>query len=162
VTPGKRKLLGRNVGAMSREVVFETADAIESESREGYEVTRRRVLFEEVLLVTIHRELGTGYFVIVLLMTLILGSIAIVFQFGAHVPAAAIVFAVLAMPFLIALVIRLIWKLDIVNVFGRRSKAMMRFSIRKRRAREVYGRICSRALEVQRAMVERQPEAPVS
>jgi hypothetical protein len=156
VTPDKRKLLGRNVGAMSREAVYETADAIESESREGYEVSRKRVLFEEVLLVTIHTELGTGYFVLTLLMTLILGSIAVVLQFGAHVPIAAIVVAILGLPFLILLVVRLIWKLDIVTVFGRRSKAVMRFSIRKRRAREVYGRICSRALEVQRAMVERQ------
>ena len=156
MTPGKRKLLGRNVGAMSREAVYETADAIESESRAGYEVTRKRVLFEEVLLVTIHTELGTGYFLLTLLMTLILGSIAVVLQFGAHVPIAAMIVAIVALPFLILLVVRVIWKVDIVTVFGRRSKAVMRFSVHKRRAREVYGRICSRALEVQRAMVERQ------
>ena len=47
---------------------------------------------------------------------------------------------------------------DRVCVFGRRSKAVMRFAFRKRRAREVYGRICSRALEVQRAIVERQAD----
>lgn len=158
MTPGKRKLLGRNVGVMTREAVFETADAIESEAREGYDVTRKRVLFEEVLLVTIHTELGTGYFVLMLLMTLILGSISAIFQFGAHLPVVAVVFAVLAVPFLVALVVRLIWKLDYVTVFGRRSKAVMRFSLRKRRAREVYGRICSRALEVQRSMAERQTE----
>jgi hypothetical protein len=68
----------------------------------------------------------------------------------------AISFGILALPFLIACVVRLVLKLDFVSVFGRRSKAVMRFSLRKRRAREVCGRICSRALEVQRAMVERQ------
>jgi hypothetical protein len=159
MTPAKRKLLGRNTGAMRREKVYETADAIESESHEGYEVTRKRVLFEEVLLVTIHNEIGTGYFVGMLLVTLILGSIAVVLQFGAHVAIAAIIFAVITLPFLILLLVRVIWKLDVVSVFGRRSKAVMRFSIRKRRARETYGRICSRALEVQRAMVEQQTAA---
>src|SRR3954453_21391521 len=101
MNPDKRKRLGRNAGVMSREAVYETADAIESESREGYDVTRKRVLFEEVLLVTIHTELGTGYFVVTLLMTLILGSIAVVLQFGAHVPIAAIIVAILGLPFLI-------------------------------------------------------------
>ena len=153
MTPGKRKLLGRNVGAMSREAVYETADAIESESRAGYEVTRKRVLFEEVLLVTIHREMGALYVTITALVAVMFGSIA--FAAGKE-PAIAISFGILALPFFIACVIRLAAKLDFVSVFGRRSKAVMRFSLRKRRAREVYGRICSRALEVQRAMAERQ------
>ncbi|MEA2339207.1 MAG: hypothetical protein QOE82_3214 [Thermoanaerobaculia bacterium] len=162
MTPPKRTLLGRNNGAMSREAVYETADAIEIESREGYEVNRKRVLFEEVLLVTIHRQLGTGYFVGMLLMTLFIGSTAIVLQFGAHLPVAALIVAILALPFLIACAVRLILKLDFVTVFGRRSKAVMRFPIRKRRAREVYGRICSRTLEVQRAMVATEPTIPAT
>ena len=61
----------------------------------------------------------------------------------------------------IGCLVRLVLKLDYVSVFGRRSKAAMRFSLRKRRAREVYGRICSRALEVQRSMVQKEPEPVV-
>jgi len=161
MTPGKRKLLGRNVGAMSREAVFETADAIESESREGYEVTRKRVLFEEVLLVTIHREVGVVYVTMTAILTVIFAGVAILSR---SAPAVAISFGILALPFFIACVVRLILRLDYVSIFGRRSKAVMRFSVRKRRAREVYGRICSRALEVQRAIVERQTEeaSPIS
>jgi hypothetical protein len=158
VTPGKRKLLGRNIGAMSREAVFETADAIESESRAGYEVTRKRVLFEEVLLVTIHREMGTLYVILTAALTIIFAGIAILSR---SVLGVAIFFGILALPFFIACVVRLVVRLDFVSVFGRRSKAVMRFSLRKRRAREVYGRICSRALEVQRAMVEVSPASPV-
>jgi hypothetical protein len=82
------------------------------------------------------------------------------FQFGAHEAGAAITFALLALPFLIALIVRLVLKLDFVTVFGRRSKAVMRFAIKKRRAREVYGHICARAREVQRSM-EPPPAAPV-
>jgi hypothetical protein len=161
MTPAKRKLLGRNSGVMLRETVYETADAIESEAHEGYEVTRKRVLFEEVLLVTIHREVGTAYVILMAVVTVIFGGVALV---GRSEPAMAISFGILALPFLIGCVIRLLWKLDYVSVFGRRSKAVMRFAFRKRRAREVYGRICSRALEVQRTMMERQtdvtPEVP--
>jgi hypothetical protein len=155
VTPGKRKLLGRNIGAMMREAVFETADAIESESRAGYEVTRKRVLFEEVLLVTIHREMGALYVILTAALAILFGGIAILSR--SALPA-AIFFGILAVPFFIACIVRLVMRLDFVSVFGRRSKAVMRFALRKRRAREVYGRICSRALEVQRAMVEPQTE----
>jgi hypothetical protein len=155
MTPAKRKLLGRNAGVMSRETVYETADAIESESNEGYEVTRKRVLFEEVVLVTIHREVGLPYVITMAVATVIFGGIALL---AGKEPAFAITFSILALPFFVGFVVRLLLKLDYVSVFGRRSKAAMRFSLRKRRAREVYGRICSRALEVQRAIVERQTD----
>jgi hypothetical protein len=155
MTPGKRKLLGRNAGVMLRETVYETADAIECEAREGYDVSRKRVLFEEVLLVTIHREVGTLYVMTMAAAAVIFAGVALLAR---REPAFAIPFGILALPFLIGCVVRLVLKLDYVSVFGRRSKAVMRFSLRKRRAREVYGRICSRALEVQRAMVEREPE----
>lgn len=161
MNPDKRKLLGRNAGVMSREAVYETADAIESEAHEGYDVTRKRVLFEEVLLVTIHREVGLAYVITMGVAAAVFGGIALLFQFAAHTPLASIPFAILALPFFIGCVFRLVFKLDYVSVFGRRSKAAMRFSFRKRRAREVYGRICSRALEVQRAMIEREPIAEV-
>ena len=155
MTPVKRKLLGRNAGVMLRETVYETADAIESESHEGYDVTRRRVLFEEVLLVTIHREVGLAYVITMAIAAMIFGGIAIL---GRKEPVIAITFGILALPFLIGCLVRIVLKLDYVSVFGRRSKAAMRFSLRKRRAREVYGRICSRALEVQRAMAQKEPE----
>jgi hypothetical protein len=159
MTSGKRTLLGRNSGVMLREAVYETADSIECEAREGYDVTRKRVLFEEVLLVTIHREVGTLY-------VIAMGAAAVIFAgvafLGRREPAFAISFGILALPFLIGCVIRLVLRLDYVSVFGRRSKAVMRFSFRKRRAREVYGRICSRALEVQRAMVAAEQPPPAA
>jgi hypothetical protein len=157
MTPGPRKKLGRNVTAMTREAIFETADAIEVESRAGYEVTRKRVLFEEVLLVTIHRAVGLPYVISLGLLAIIFGAVALA---GFREPVVFITFGLLALPFLTACVVRLILKVDTVSVFGRRSKAVMRFAIHKRRAREVYGRICSRTSEVQRSMVAVEPAAP--
>ena len=159
MTPASRRMIGRNAGLMTRELIFETPDAIEVESREGYEVTRRRVLYEEVLLVTFHRALGTPYVVFMTVMTSLFGGLALIFLLSIHEPGFAIAFGIVTLPFLIPLVIRLALKLDLVTVFGRRSKAVIRFPFRKRRAREVYGRICSRTMEVQRAMVEAEPVA---
>lgn len=152
MTPGPRTKLGRNVGVVTRESVYETADGIEVDSREGYDVVRKRVLFEEVLLVTIHRTLGVSYVVVMAVATLLFGGLALIFQFSANETAVAITFAIVTLPFLIGFIVRLILKLDFVTVFGRRSKAVMRFAVKKRRAREVYGHICSRAREVQRSM----------
>jgi hypothetical protein len=160
MTPAPRRKLGRNVGVITRELIFETADGVEVDSREGYDIVRKRVLFEEVLLVTIHRAYGVTYVVVMLLLSIVFGILAVGFQFGAHEAGAAITFAILALPFLIALIVRLVLKLDFVTVFGRRSKAVMRFAVKKRRAREVYGHICARAREVQRSM-EPPPAAPV-
>jgi hypothetical protein len=159
MTPAPRKLLGRNAHMMSRDAVYETPDSIEVVSREGYEVTRKRVLYEEVLLVTIHRATGPLYVTFTALAAFFFGALALVFQFAMKATPVAIVFGILALPFLIACVIRLLLKVDFVTVFGRRSKALMRFTFRKRRAREVYGRICARAVEVQRAMAGSQPAA---
>ena len=155
-----RKLLGRNVGTMTRELVYETPDAIEVESREGYEVNRKRVLFEEVLLVTIHRSIGAAYVVGIGLIGLVFAAVALTILLRAHEPVVAFWFGVLALPFVAASIVRLVLRLDYVTVFGRRSKAVMRFSLRKRRAREVYGRICSRTLEVQRAVGSDVPSEP--
>jgi len=157
MTPPPRTLLGRHATVMTRERIYETPDAIEVESREGYEVSRKRVLFEEVLLVTFHRGIGWAYVISLGVTGLLFGSLALSFLISARAPIPAAVFGVVALPFLAAAIIRLVWKLDFVTVFGRRSKAVMRFSLHKRRAREVYERICARTAEVQRS-----PEAPQS
>jgi hypothetical protein len=157
MTPSPRKLLGRNVRMMSRESVYETADAVEVESREGYEVTRKRVLYEEVVLVTIHRAVGVPFVVATALVAALFASIALILL-SLKLESGAITFGIIALPFVLACIFRLVMKVDCVTVFGKRSKAVMRFTVRKRRAREVYGRICARAVEVQRAMVQREPE----
>ena len=161
MTPSPRKLLGRNVRMMSRESVYETADAVEVESREGYEVSRKRVLYEEVLLVTIHRAVGVPFVFSTALAAMLFGSIALILL-SFKLESGAITFGIIGLPFLLACIFRLVLKVDCVTVFGKRSKAVMCFTIRKRLAREVYGRICARAVEVQRAMVQREPAEPIA
>ena len=42
------------------------------------------------------------------------------------------------MPFVAAFVLRLALKIDVITVFGKRTMACMKFSLRKARAREIY------------------------
>ena len=50
---------------------------------------------------------------------------------------------------------------DVVTVFGRRSKAVLRFgSFRKQRAREVYGHVCAAVRRGQSAIVTQEAPAP--
>ena len=146
--PG-RTLLGRNTMVASRMAVYESADGLDVESTEQYEVSRRRVLFEDVVLITFHRETGWAFVLInafiAFVFFLIGGSI-----FGANAPPlVALIFAMIGVPSLIFILLRLAMKVDVVTVFGRRSRAVIRFPYRKQRAREVYGRLCARTRQVQ-------------
>jgi len=51
----RRTLVAVDRGLLSNTRVYRTADALEIDRVEGYDVTRRSVLFDEVLLVTITR-----------------------------------------------------------------------------------------------------------
>ena len=150
------------VNMASRVAVYESADGLDVESTEHYEVFRRRVLFEDVLLVTYHRETGWPYILAHAFIAFIFFFIGgMIFAANASVVAAAI-FAAIGLPSLALILARLALKVDVVTVFGRRSKATIRFPWRKRRAREAYGRICSRVRQVQQQVGAENPEAEVA
>lgn len=153
MTP-KRTLLGTESGIASRQRVFETDDGIIIESTDQYELSRKSVLFEDVVLVTYHREIGWTY-------VLVLGAIAFIFlavagtsyASGAPLPVAGTI-AAIASPFLIAIAVRLVLKVDVISIFGRRSRAAIHFAFKKQRARELYGRICFQTRQAQRVPEE--------
>jgi hypothetical protein len=153
MTEPTRKLIARHTGLVTRELVYETADGVEIETVDHYEVTRRRVFFDDVVLVTYHRQIGALFIFLNLLVVFFFvatGAVGASAMRGMAGWSFLLAFALLAAPSFVAIVIRLILRVDVINVFGRRSKATLRFSFRKRRAREVYGRICARARQVQR------------
>lgn len=146
-----RKLLGKSRQFGSRATIYQGADALEIEVLEQYDVVQKRVLFDDVQMVTIHREVGAAYLAITALIALLFLGIAILIvsiEFDAW--PAAIVFAAFGLPALIAFLVRLFLGVDIVTVFGRRSKTDLRFALRKQRAREVYGTICAAVRNAQR------------
>lgn len=151
-TPPRRTRISRWATISTREAVYQTADGIEVDSSEQFELVRRRVLFEDVRLVTYHRQRGVAF----LLAT---GIFALFFfAIGAFVASigggeswiAALIFFVMGFPALVAFGLRLALSVDVITVFGRRSKAVIRFGFRKRRAREVYGTICAAVRGAQR------------
>jgi hypothetical protein len=144
----RRTLLGTVNGVTSASRVYRTADAVEVDEVEGTDVTRRRVLLDEILLVTHHRERGTAFVVSALGLFLACGALSVLVA-TADRDAAFLVFGFTALPALVALVWRLLRGVDVVTVFGKRTRAALRFPLRRARAREVFRLVCRLAREAQ-------------
>jgi hypothetical protein len=83
--------------------------------------------------------------------------------FTAAVAATAglVVFALTCLPALLALALRLALGLDVVTVYGRRTRAKLHFWLRKSRGRETFRLVCRLARErQQRVARERAKAAP--
>jgi uncharacterized integral membrane protein len=146
-----RKVLGKSRSLGSRATIYQGADALEIEVNEQYEVVEKRVLFDDVLMVTIHREKGVFYLILTALIALFfLGIGILIVSVEVNAWPAAIVFGAFGFPALVAFLTRLLLGVDVVTVFGRRSKTDLRFALRKQRAREAYGTICAAVRNAQR------------
>jgi hypothetical protein len=146
-----RKLLSRWRTAVSNEAVYQTADGLEVESNQQYEVVERRVLFDDVLLVTLHRHIGVAYPLVTgVIAAFFIGIGIVILSVNVDAWAAAAIFGGIGAPFLLALLLRVMFAVDVITVFGRRSKAILRFGLRKKRAREVYGQVCAAVRNAQR------------
>jgi uncharacterized integral membrane protein len=146
-----RKVLGRSRSIGSRATIYQGADGLEIEVTEQYDIVEKRVLFDDVLMVTIHREKGVFYLILTALMALFfLGIGILIVSVNVNAWPAAIIFGAFGLPALIAFLTRLLLGVDVVTVFGRRSKTDLRFALRKQRARETYGTICAAVRNAQR------------
>jgi hypothetical protein len=154
----RRTFVARRVGLSSVERVYRTRDAIEVDELEGYDVTRRRVLFDEVLLVTRHKEIGWAFVVAMLAFITFMGfmSLAIGIVDAGTGLGTALVFV---LPFVVLLALRLVLQVDIVTVHSRRTRARIPFWFQKDRAREVFQLIVRLAREHQDRLAQAQPAA---
>lgn len=155
-----RELLGqtRDLGGVIK--TFRADGAFEMDEIEGTHGTRRRVFFDDVFLVSYHRErrplflVGTG---LASLFFLGLG-----FQMlrsnSADRPAGFTMIAFGA-PFILLFVLRLILQVDVITIFGRHGKARLEFQYRKAKAREVHQRIC-RDVRTAQATLRRNAPRP--
>jgi len=158
-----RELIGSARGLTSSVRVYRAPDAIEVEESEGVDVRRRRILLDEVLMVTQHRERGVAFVISMTALAFLFSVLALIVRTNS--PDAALgVFAVLALPFLIALIWRLAFGVDVVTVFGRRSRVALRYSPVRGRGPDIYRRLCRLALQAQRSPPRRTAAAtpPVS
>jgi len=127
------------------DTAYLTADGIDLDQSVNYEVVRRRVFFDDVQLVTLHRERGLLFLVVTGAWGLLWTAIAIfIVAINTKGWPAAMFFLALGGPAVIAFLLRLALGREVVTVCGRRSRASLRFSMfRKQRARDVYGTICA-------------------
>lgn len=151
----RRERLGRWSGLFGgRQTVYAVDDGVEVDELDGYEVTRRRVFWEDVLLVTYHRKIGVAFPVFTVLAAALFGLMA--FGIGTANPTAgAVIAAIFCTPFIVALGLRLALGVDVVTVFGRRTMARMRFSFLKARARRTFDMIIDRARRAQDQIARR-------
>jgi hypothetical protein len=153
--PPRRVLLGTETGIADRCRVYRTAEALEVDLIDHYDIQRRRVFFDEVQLVTLHSRRGMwrtalGLALLALAAGLV-GAPAYDNSLRNLLFGSALVLAVLA-------VISASTPTWIVTVFGKRTRARMNFSYRARKARRVYAEMCLAAATAQTAAPQAPPE----
>jgi len=150
----RRQRIGGAATLVERVRVYRTGDALEVDTATSFEISRRRVFFDEVVLVLLHRR---GYHPLLVLAAVLLGLLCV----GT---ALAKEYWVL-LPIVLFLACVLLggpaWT---VSVYGRRTFARMRYGLREQKARAIYDEICRRAAEAQaelgaRLEAERQAAA---
>jgi hypothetical protein len=143
----RRTLLGREFRLAGRTYVFLTADAVEVDDIDGFDVVRTRVLLDDVMQLSLHKRPPWGLFwTVLLVMTFIL---LVVGLFPAN---RGFVLRFLLPVFALSLaanVMRVVFGVHYVTVFGRRSKARMAFYMRGRKARAVFDLLVERVTQRQ-------------
>jgi hypothetical protein len=146
-----RERLGRRAAFSHREYVYAGRDCFEIDEVEGYDVTRKRVFYDDVVLVTRHRFVPWAPVVLSGLVSLLAGLVA----FGLARELGRVgSFTVLVLTFgLVTLTVLLaVLGGDAVTIQGKRTQARMDFVLRRRRAFEVYRRACRLARERQQRL----------
>jgi hypothetical protein len=131
--------------------VYRTADGLEIDSAEDDKILRRRLFWDEVLLVTLHRASDWPFLVTAGLGTLFL--MLMTFAFAAIEGRVGVAWSLLTwIPLGTYAVLRAIKGVPTVSVYGRRTCARLPFPLRAERARQTYAEMCSAARRRQEAM----------
>ncbi len=147
MTAPRREYLGTLVAWNERQRIFRTAEALEVDASNRFEIVRRRVFYDEVLLATLHREPGGGpgpWRLLAVAPILVLIGMA----FG-EAPAWRIGIWVTAGLFGLAGLAGLVLPSWIVTAFGKRARVQIRFRLREAKARSVYEDLCRAAAAAQ-------------
>ncbi|HEX3131554.1 MAG TPA: hypothetical protein VH394_29730 [Thermoanaerobaculia bacterium] len=152
--PAPRTYLGSAHSLVERVRVYWMDKGLEVDSSEGYEIRRTRVLFDEVLLVTLHSRLGGTLPWLPILVAALVGFLAAIFE---SEPLPSRILAWTALGFLAIGIVAFFMPQWVVTVFGRRTRARLQFRLRERKARDVFARICQAADEAQRSLRAAEP-----
>jgi hypothetical protein len=146
----RRILLGTKSGLAMRTRVYLAADAVEVDEIEGYTGNRKRVLLDEVLLVTLDRRRSGAALALLGILALFF-PITFGFSFSALDDTWIVASAIMSSPFLLAFIIYAWLGTDHVTVFGKRTTAVMAFTLRKGKARRTFALLRERTAQAQDA-----------
>lgn len=159
-----RRLLGSrgNLGGSTR--VYRTTEGIEIDDAEDDRIYRKRVFWDEVLMVTLHHGRDIPFVVFALIGIGFLALFSFVMGVVVASVTAGVVMSLLTwVPFLAYTVVRVVQGVPTVSVYGRRTMARLTFPLRPGRARAVYAEISSAARRRQdaaRLAATRRAEPP--
>lgn len=145
----RRQFLGKMGGFLVRTRAYLASDAVEVDEIEGYTGSRRRVLLDEVLLITLDRRRRWPSITasLVAAAALLVMFLAMWLSYGR--PELAVMGSIVAAPFALIGAVQWAAGADHVTVFGKRGVAQVAFLLRKRRAREVFALLKQRVQEAQ-------------
>ena len=115
--------------------------------------------FDDILAITYHRSVSVLFLV---LMGLV-GGIPLMtglYLLTQDQTVGAVVLLFSAAPWVALFLVHLVFRTDVITVFGRRTMARMRYQIRKGRARRVYGELSEKVRVAQDAIRAAQPPPP--
>jgi hypothetical protein len=145
----RRVPLGDTRDFAGRQHVYEGDLALEVDDFEGYAGRRRRVFYDEVLLVTRHRRVGWPFVLVAALFAGLLGIIALGMALAQQVTVALGFLLLGVLPLLVLAVLRVVVKMDVVTVYGKRSQARVQFWLRRERALKAFQSVCARVRQAQ-------------
>lgn len=162
-----RRRIGNDHGFGSRSRMFVTDDAFEVDEVSGFWRVRRRIFFDDVLMVTLHGERavvdwlgGIGSAI----LSLLLGLAAVTMALGGGMPGAigAAVSGAVALTFATIAASLLVRGRRVVTIFGRRTMGRVSFPYRHARAGSAFDRVVERVRAAQARMARDlpPPEAP--
>lgn len=158
-----RTFLGRDQHLGGYRQVYRIEGGLEVDEHSFVEIERTRVYYDDILGITYHKELGVAFLVITGICSVLFLGIAGAIYASTQELAAALVMVFFAAPFLLGVMLRLIFRVDVITVYGRRTKARMRFFFRKALARQIFLNLANQTLarqEIAAAVSNPPPVAP--
>lgn len=137
----ERVFLGKATQFQDRQRIYAIQDGLEIDQMDQYDIIRKRVYFDDVLMITRHRFYGRTYIGLLSICAAMLFLFALL-AFSNSSSEAAVVFSILGLCFLIPVAIRAIFAVDAITVYGRRTRAQIHFHFRKAKCEEIYRQLC--------------------
>jgi hypothetical protein len=139
--------------------VYEIDDGLEVDEVNMAAIERTRVYFDDVLGVTIHQAQGVGFLITMGIGALIFALLS-VSAFVDHDVVPGLILAIAGLAFLVVFLLRMVLKVNVVTVFGRRTMAVMKFPMGRDRAWSVYFDLTRKIAACQQKAAAAQPPPP--